>query len=93
MLNCPTASCFNCIEEGIVSKVFDIYFKFGANGDHYLGRILAGLNPHKASFGDLPPHFKADTENKFIRDAMLGMFGKLPAIHPVEKSVLLLCLA
>ena len=79
--------------EWSLGKVFDIYFKFGANGDHYLGRILAGLNPHKASFGDLPPHFTADTENKFICDAMLGMFGKLPAIHPVAKSVLLLCLA
>lgn len=75
--------------EWSLGKVFDIYFKFGANGDLYLSWILVVLNPQKASFGDLPPHFTAGTENELICDAMLG----IPAIHPVTKSVLLLCLA
>lgn len=38
--------------------VLDVYWHFAAVGDHYLGRILAGLQPNDAGFATLPPHFK-----------------------------------
>ena len=79
--------------EWSLGKVFDIYFKFGAIGDHYLGRILAGLNPHKSNFGDLPAHFSCGRENEFVDQAMHGMFGGLTKIHTVTNGILLLCLA
>lgn len=34
---------------------FWIYWQFSEPGDHYLGKILTGLDPKNASFGDLPP--------------------------------------
>ena len=40
-----------------MGKVLDVYWHFSEPGDHYLGRILAGMDPKKASFGDLPPHW------------------------------------
>lgn len=79
--------------EWSLGKVFDIYFKFGAIGDHYLGRILAGLNPHESSFGDLPPHFSCGRENKCVDRAMHGMFGTLTKVHTSTNAILLLCLA
>jgi hypothetical protein len=78
--------------EWSLGKVFDIYFKFGATGDHYLGRILAGLNPHDSTFGDLPPHFSCGRENKFVDRGMNGMFGNLTKVHTTTNAILLLCL-
>ena len=69
----PLVSIVLCGEWSL-GKVFDIYFKFGAIGDHYLGRIFAGINPHKSNFGDLPPHFSCGQENKFVDQAMQSMF-------------------
>ena len=36
--------------------VFDVYWHFAAIGDHYLGRILACLQPNDPGFATLPPH-------------------------------------
>ena len=43
--------------EWSMGAVLDVYWHFSEPGDHYLGRILAGLDPNKAEFGTLPPHF------------------------------------
>ena len=43
--------------EWSMGKVLDVYWHFSEPGDHYLGRILAGMDPKKASFGDLPPYW------------------------------------
>ena len=79
--------------EWSLSKVFDIYFKFGAIGNHYFGQILVQLNPHESSFGDLPPHFSCGRENKCVDRAMHGMFGSLTKVHTSTNAILLLCLA
>ena len=52
---------------------------FSEPGDHYLGRILAGLDPSSYSFGCLPPHFNRidPLEDPDIKRAMDMMFGPL----------------
>ena len=47
--------------EWSIGKVLDVYFKFGAGGDQYLGRLLAFLDPNDSSFAVLPPHWKDPT--------------------------------
>ena len=73
--------------------MFDIYFKFGAVGDHYLDRILASLSPHDSNFGDFPPHFSFRRENKVVEQDMHGIFGSLTQVHSVTNGIILLCLA
>ena len=43
--------------EWTVSMMFKIYLGFAEPGDQYLGRLLAGLNPNKATFAVIPPPF------------------------------------
>ena len=50
--------------------MFDIYLGFAEPGDQYLGRLLAGLDPNKAEFATLPPHFVEGMENEYISEAM-----------------------
>ena len=52
--------------EWSMGKVFDVYFNFGKFGDNCLRRILAGLDPNVVSFGDLPPYFEKDMDDKII---------------------------
>ena len=52
--------------EWSMGKVLDIYWLFAAAGDHYCGRILAGLDVNSNSFDVLPPHFIEGYENEMI---------------------------
>ena len=52
--------------EWSMGKVLDVYWHFSEPGDHYLGRILAGLDPSLHSFGCLPPHFKTIAPLKIL---------------------------
>ena len=80
-------------------SVLDVYWHFASIGDHYLGRILAGLQPNDAAFGTLPPHFKTQNpiENTDVREAMEMMFGPIIAAYEGQSnnptSMLLRCLA
>ena len=56
--------------EWTVSMMFEIYLGFAEPGDQYLGRLLAGLNPNKATFAVIPPHFNEGMENECIKEAM-----------------------
>ena len=49
---------------------------FSEPGGHYLGRILAGLNTTKASFRNLPSHWKSNNpmENEDILCIMNMLF-------------------
>ena len=38
-----------------------MYFKFGAAGDQYLGRLFAFLDPSLSDFAVMPPHWKDPT--------------------------------
>ena len=50
--------------------MFEIYLGFAEPGDHYLGRLLTGLDPNKASFAAIPPHFTCGMENEAVKEAM-----------------------
>ena len=50
-------------DEWLQGTVFSIYLQFAAAGDHYLGRLLAILNPQKPLFSVLPPNFSEIIEN------------------------------
>ena len=57
--------------EWTLGKVLDLYWKFAELGDYYLGRTLAFLDPDSETFGVLPPHFTAGTENPHINEAVI----------------------
>ena len=57
--------------------VQDIYFNFAQPGDHYIGRMLAGLDPNSTSFRVLPPHFKCGLENEHVQRALNMCFGRI----------------
>lgn len=69
--------------EWSMGKVLDVYWHFSEPGDHYLGRILAGMDPKKASFGGLPPHWTMSNpiENEDILCAMNMLFGPILRKH------------
>jgi len=63
--------------EWSLGKVLDIYWRWTAQGDTYLGRLLAGMDHDNVEFGMLPPHFKEGRENKHISEAMRLCFGPI----------------
>ena len=64
--------------EWSMGVVLDIYWQFAEQqGYQYLGRILAGLDPHDPIFGTLPPHFKVSSEHEAIKRGMRLCFGNI----------------
>ena len=63
--------------EWSLGKVLDLYWKWSALGDCYLGRCLSGIDPDSEDFATLPPHFKEGMENKHIAEAMQLCFGSI----------------
>ena len=72
---------------------------FGSVGDHYLGRILCGLDPNDPNFAVLPPHWnvEAPLENESIKEAMHLMYGPILQHYAARSEnpigILLRCLA
>ena len=58
-------------------KVQDIYFNFAQPGDHYIGRMLAGLDPTNPSFQVLPPHFTCGLENEYVKEGVELCYGRI----------------
>jgi len=56
--------------------VGDTYFHPDPASDHYIGRMLAGLDPMTANFAVLPPFF--DSDSPLISDAIRECFPGLP---------------
>lgn len=67
--------------EWSLGVILDIYWKFAEAGDHYLGRILAGLDPCSDKFGILPPHFTVPIENDIVQEGMNLCFGNIYRIE------------
>ena len=65
--------------EWSIGSVLDVYWHFGSVGDHYLGRILCGLDPTHSSFATLPPHWIIPDPlgNEFVHEAMVLMYGDI----------------
>ena len=85
--------------EWSIGSVLDVYWHFGSVGDHYLGRILCGLDPNDTKFAILPPHWTIDDPlgNELVSKAMRMTFGPILVKygHRSENplGVLLQCLA
>ena len=67
-----------CIRAGWkISKVLSKYLSMENAGDHFCGRVVAGLNPHLPEFAVLPPRFKKDLsaeDQKFIEQVFKSVF-------------------
>jgi hypothetical protein len=85
--------------EWSMGAVLDVYWHFSEPGDQYLGRILAGLDPKKASFASLPPHWilANPLSNGRVALAMEMLYGQIMTQYkdtPKDPTALLLrCLA
>lgn len=77
--------------EWSIGMVLDVYWHFGSVGDHYLGRILAGLDPNSKSFDALPPHWTCTNpmSDDGIKRGMEMTFGGMLEEHPGFVPVLL----
>lgn len=95
----PPVSSIAARGEWSLGRVLDLYWHFAEPGDHFLGRVLAGLNPSSDEFATLPPHWVLDDpmSNERVSEAMNLMFATIlqkwggTAVDPT--GVLLLCLA
>jgi len=60
-----------------MGAVLDVYCHFSKPGNHFLGQVLAGLDPNKSEFATLPPNFKKEgnlLEDLDIKEAMDMMY-------------------
>ena len=63
-----------------MGAVLDVYWHFSESGDHFLGRVLVGLDPSKLEFATLPPHFYKDgnlMDDPDINEAIMVMYGPI----------------
>lgn len=63
-----------------MGKILDIYFRFAAGGDYYLGQLLTLKDPSKAEFNVACPHWK-DPDHPTIRHAINQSFGSVILSH------------
>ncbi len=79
--------------------IFDVYLHFAAIGDHYLGRILACLQPNSPGFATLPPHFNIPDPmaNEHVQNAMEMLYQSVLVKYSQQPNdptpMLLRCLA
>ena len=59
--------------EWSMGKVLDVYWHFCNEGNHYLGRVLCGLDPNNETFSTLPPHFTVTGDLMSDPDIALAM--------------------
>ena len=64
-------------------KVLDVYWNLSEPDDHYLGKILAGMDPKQSYFEDLPPHWTLTNpiEKEDIARAMNLLFELILRNH------------
>ena len=72
----------------------DRYVFLGIEGDQYLGRLLAFLNPKSVDFAVLPPHFVGSSaQMRQVTLAVKECFGGLVNKTDMMPGVLQFCLA
>jgi hypothetical protein len=79
MTSSPSIPSIACRGEWSMGAVLDIYWHFSSTGDHYLGRILGGLDPNTPRFGILSPHWTTPNSlgNDLIKRAMVMLYGPI----------------
>ena len=91
----PLTSVFHRGEWSL-GDVKDVYWQWAAEGDTYLGRILAGHDPDSPDFDVLPAHFREGFDNEYISEAMRLCFGNIIDLYADDAAItglLMLCLA
>ena len=63
-----------------MGKILDIYFRFAAGGDYYLGQLLSLKDPTRADFATPCPHWN-DPSDPRVYDAIKLTFGKVLLDH------------
>jgi hypothetical protein len=63
-----------------MGKILDLYFRFAAGGDYYLGQLLTLKDPSKVEFNVACPHWK-DPDHPTIRHAINQSFGSVILSH------------
>ena len=76
-LNPPPLSSVAHRGEWSQGKVQDIYFNFAKPGDHYVGRMLAGLDSNNSEFKILPPHFTCEADHPDVQLGISICYGHL----------------
>lgn len=76
-LNPPPLSSVAHRGEWSQGKIQDIYFSFAKPGDHYVGRMLAGLDSTSSQFKILPPHFTCDSSHPDLIEGISLCYGQL----------------
>jgi hypothetical protein len=96
----PPVSSIAARGEWSLGKILDIYWHFAAPDDHYLGPVLALLDPSSPEFATLPPHWKISDPMGIpnVKEAMHLMYATIlqkrsgSAVDPTA-GVLVMCLA
>jgi len=60
--------------------VLDVYWHFSKPGDHFLRKVLTGLDPNKSNFATLPLHFKKEVNiigGSDIKEVMHMMYSPI----------------
>ena len=76
----PSVASVAARGEWYMGAVLDVYWYFCAPGDHFLGTVLAGLDPNKLEFASLPTHFMTEfdpMEDPDILEAMHLVYGPI----------------
>ena len=56
----PSVASVAARGEWSMGAVRDVYWRFCAPGDHFIGRVLAGIDPNKPKFASLTPYFMTE---------------------------------
>ena len=76
----PSVASVAAWGEWSMGAVLYVYWHFCVPEDHFIGRLLSGLDPNKPEFASLPPHFMTGfdpMEYPDISEAMHLMYGPI----------------
>lgn len=76
----PLFTSIACRGEWSMGKILDIYFRFAAGGDYYLGQLLSLKDAMSPQFATPCPHWIDPTDERVL-EAMRLTFGKVLVEH------------
>ena len=76
----PLFTSIACRGEWSMGKILDIYFRFAAGGDYYLGQLLTLKDPMTAEFNTPCPHWK-EPDDPLVLEGIHVTFGKILLSH------------
>ena len=76
----PLFTSIACRGEWSMGKILDIYFRFAAGGDYYLGQLLSLKDPMHPNFNVPCAHWK-DPDDPIVLEGIKLTFGKILLSH------------